>query len=277
MNRRWALPLFLASMAVFWGGLGLSGALFPERGDDRVYAWSAQDAAEVRQVVVELPNADWLSVELTWSASEPPQLKSNESAYAVPWLVLVREGDTLYVRPNPERQREGQTALYRRGGGLELRLPMQVTQVSAPALNIVSGPVPPQLTLAGGLVRVNGNGLHNDIAALRVMGLVRCEPSGPQQRSDLTVSASRVQALQVEVVHGKLSLSDFSHLAQVALHGPADTALEVDSVGDLAKLQWTELSAEREATLREASTRVAAMSAETACQTSSPRIRMKTR
>ena len=171
-RRRWALPLIVAALVVFWGGLGLSGALFPEREGDRIYAWSAQDAAEVRQVVVDVPDADWMRTELTWSTDEPPQLQSSEPAYAAPRLVLVREGEVLYIRANPQAH-DGQAHDVRRSYArrLQLRLPMQVVKVTGRMLELNPGPAPRRLELQGDQVEVMSSRLNNDIEHLLVVGL----------------------------------------------------------------------------------------------------------
>lgn len=246
-RRRWALPLFVAALVVFWGGLGLSGALFPEREGDRIYAWSAQDAAEVRQVVVDVPDADWMRTELTWSTDEPPQLQSSEPAYAAPRLVLVREGEVLYIRANPQAH-DGQAHDVRRSYArrLQLRLPMQVVKVTGRMLELNPGPAPRRLELQGDQVEVMSSRLNNDIEHLLVVGLgVRCG-----RESGLTVQASRVQALEVDVLRGAVSLDDFGHLPAVPVRGPQDVVLKVDQIGKLGQVRWSEMPAEREAALQ---------------------------
>jgi hypothetical protein len=245
-RQRWALPLFVAALAVFWGGLFLSGMLFHERDGKRAYPWPA-DAAAVRQVVIEVPDS---SADLSWSADHAPGLEAIEPAYAQPSLVLVREGDTLYVRPSPALQ-AAPGRHHRRGGSLKLRLPRQVERVVGDELTLAQGTAPVRLELVGQRVQAPTGQLDSPIQRLRVVGAgVPCPRSAAEGQATLSIEAANVQQLEVDILGGRVSLKELGKLPVVSLRGPANVSLGIDHVGDLARLRTERLPPERQAELQ---------------------------
>ena len=245
-RRHWALPLFAAAVVVFWGGLLLSGTLFPERGEKRVYEWPA-DAAAVRQVVVE---GEHNHVSLIWSATETPRLETEQPGYAVPELLLVVQGDALHVRANPAARPAGSPQRrYRYGyrAPSKLYLPMQVQRVVGDTLRWDEGDAPERAELVGSDLSVNTTRLQGDIAELRLTG-VRSRCRG-YSSGIMTLDAAKVRALAVDALGGSVKLNNLSQLESVPLHGPDELELTVGRMTDVHKLKLAPLTAAREAEL----------------------------
>ena len=276
----WSVTLFLAALAVLWGGLLLSGMLFPERQDKRVYDWPA-NAEAVRRVVVDVRESSDV-VALAWTPDAAPRVEAAEAPYSPPALALVVEGDTLFLRRKPQAAPGEAEAPPRQGlrrvRGIKLFLPLAVHWVQASELTLVGdSPVPPRLTLAGQSLTVDSHGLANRMESLHLLGLgARCPNESGSGHARVSVVAARIDALQIGMTGGSLGLSDIGHLPGVDLRAPGDTSLRIDHLLDLPKLQRLPWTPESDGELRAQAVRQAPTEEEeptSGCLR--PRIRMK--
>ncbi|MDR2187362.1 MAG: hypothetical protein LBE62_04820 [Azonexus sp.] len=241
-RRRWAAPLFALALAVFWACLALPGLLYPANEENRShYALSSEEAAQLRNIVIEAAQPSWHEVDLIWSAEPLLELTSDEASATR--LVLMREGDTLYIRDNPEARDKLRIKT--------LRLPLTVERVQGDALKLSGGLAPARLELTARRVEIGG---CNDCPALaeiqhlRVVGLA----SGCYAWSaTLDIDATHIGALELETVGDKVALSHISHLPRVPLQGAPELRLEIGQATDLPRIAWSALPAERAQALKD--------------------------
>ncbi|MDO5653599.1 MAG: hypothetical protein Q4G39_05800 [Brachymonas sp.] len=280
MKQRKTRLLFLFTLAVFWLSLLLTRT-WPEGGRFQTGTLAYRELQGITALQIDADPARIWTNTLHIAFTDQDAITVEVHGQSTPTdahTLLVREGDRLVLRPSLPDPPAGRNERYASWRIKQLNVPLHLAQLVVRHdgdLLISSAQAMPALTIrTQGHVQV----AHAEIGQLHVYShasmrspdearlaeLAYAKVDADSRRAEasahpleklasgrVSIASSRIEYLHIENLDGSIGLQNMALLKQIALLATPGTAISLDRLDAMARLQWKPLSEAQAEVLRQ--------------------------